>query len=40
MQYEAEQVSKAKLQEDMNKLKSQYDEHVKQAGGGCSMVSR
>lgn len=28
--YEAEQMSKAKLQEDMNKLRSQYDERVDQ----------
>ncbi|XP_078482833.1 osmotic avoidance abnormal protein 3-like isoform X1 [Ciona intestinalis] len=31
-QYEAEQMSNAKLQEDMNKLKSQYEQHISQAG--------
>nr|CAB3259087.1 osmotic avoidance abnormal protein 3-like [Phallusia mammillata] len=30
--YEAEQMSNAKLQEDMNKLKTQYDQHISQAG--------
>jgi len=32
-QYEAEQMSNAKLQQDMNKLRSQYEEHLQNAGG-------